>query len=215
MIDAPHLQQSPVSPLLGQAKIEVYCDGSVTSTKWTDPYFSSDGLEFVGRGLVLIPTLDRALIAQSRVGMVTAKGDPRSSEAERFAVETALAHCRDLGLSDFVVYTDCMSAVDRNPGEPVAWCSQRQIGIANTFLRRILDRAAYLRKSEKCVTKRRPLADHQIEFFKLFNSPREEFRLSSSAAWKRVLSSVADRERYRVPPGSVDVIALASRRAAP
>lgn len=83
--------------------IEVYCDGSMTNAVMTDPFTSDLGGDYIGRAMVVIPALDFGLIEQKRAGMVTELGMPRSSEAEAFAVRTALKVCTDLGLANYIV----------------------------------------------------------------------------------------------------------------
>ena len=42
--------------------VEVFCDGSVTDAVMTDPYTSSLTGNYVGRAVVVIPSLDEGLI---------------------------------------------------------------------------------------------------------------------------------------------------------
>lgn len=48
--------------------IEVYCDGSVTNAVMMDVFTSAIGNEYIGRGMVLVPSHDFGMIAQTRAG---------------------------------------------------------------------------------------------------------------------------------------------------
>lgn len=141
--------------------------------------------EQVGRGMVLIPELDFGLIAQTREGMVTAAGNPRSDAAESFAISLALDVAQRFGLLDFRVCSDCEGAVVKAADPRVEWHSRKEMGLPNGFFDKVLGRASYLRRTEGKV-KRRAVQDHQLEIFELFTSVRREFKLSESEMWARV-----------------------------
>jgi hypothetical protein len=111
-----------------------------------------------------------------------------------FAIRTALELCRDRGLVDYVVFSDCQGAVRRFGGHPVEWRSREELRLPNDFFDKVLGRASYLRRTVGRVSKRLAAQPHQIEAFELFNAPHKEFLLSESALWGRV-----DRDAVRHP----------------
>ena len=141
--------------------------------------------------MVVIPTLDKALIEQTRDGMVTRKGNPASSAAELFAIRTALGLCYILGLDDFVVFSDCAGEVDRIGHDRVQWRPRTVMYLPNEFFDKVLHRAAYLRRSQNVVSQRRKLEPYQREQYELFNSPYRRFKLTSSALWQHVRADTA------------------------
>lgn len=171
--------------------IEVYCDGSVTNAVMVDVFTSAIGNEYVGRAMVLVPTLDFGLIAQSRVGMITTRGQPASNEAEVFAIQSALEVCGHLSIDEHIVYNDCQGAVARFTSERVEWRRREQMYLPNSYFEKVLGRAGYLRQTAKKVTKRKRIEAHQIEIFELFQSQRREFKLSESPLWARVSRDAA------------------------
>lgn len=168
--------------------VEVFCDGSVSNSVLTDPYTSVLTGDYVGRAIVIVPRLGEGLIEQTRVGMVTGKGNPASSAAEMFAIRTALVLAEGLGLADFVVYSDCAGEVYRVGDSRVMWRSRVEMYLPNAFFDSVLHRASYLRRSVNVVRARRPLQPYQREQYELFNSPRRQFKLANSALWQRVFS---------------------------
>lgn len=174
------------------SRVEVYCDGSVTDAVLTDPYTSRLSGVYVGRAMVVIPSLSEGLIKQTQDGMVTRNGNPASSAAEMFAIRTALGLCDHLGLEDFVVYSDCMGEVDRMGDGRVEWRSRAAMYLPNEFFDKVLGRAAYLRSSAKVVRKRRELKPYQIEQYELFNSHNCRINLRDSPLWQRVIADAAN-----------------------
>lgn len=168
--------------------IDVYCDGSETNAVMADPLTSYLGPEYVRRGIVVIPTLDLGLIAQTRQAE---RNLDRGCEA--LAIRLALELCASRGLSDFRVYNDNQGAVAdaRNPA--VEWRRRKAMYLPNSFFEKVLGRAAYLRETAMNVKERRPIGPPQQEAFDLFNAPRKLFHLSESALWARVL---ADSRRH-------------------
>jgi hypothetical protein len=175
--------------------IEVYCDGSVTNAVMVDVFTSAIGNEYVGRAMVLVPALDFGLIEQTQVGMVTMRGQPASNEAEVFAIRSALKVCGALSIADHVVYNDCQGAVARFTSDRVEWRCREEMYLPNSYFDKVLGRASYLRATTKKVTKRKPAEAHQIEIFRLFQSPRREFKLSESPLWARVSRDAARHDR--------------------
>lgn len=72
-----------------EGHLEVFCDGSVTNAVMTGPHSSHLGDEYIGRGMVVIPSLDVGVIAQTR-DVESASGAASSVAAERFSIELAL-----------------------------------------------------------------------------------------------------------------------------
>ncbi len=179
---------------MNRGLIEVYCDGSVTNAVMIDAFTSELGSEFIGRAMVVIPALDFGLIEQTRADMVTEFGMPRSSEAEAFAIRTALKVCIDLGLANYMVFSDCQEAVEQLKNARVEWRSREQMYLPNSVFDKVLGRAGYLRQSSKTVGKRRPAQPHNVEAFELFQAPRREFKLSASALWTRVTRDAQKHE---------------------
>jgi ribonuclease HI len=175
--------------------IEVYCDGSVTNAIMLDVVTSELGSDYIGRAMVVIPALDFGLIEQTRAGMVTELGMPRSSEAEAFAVRTALKVCTDLGLANYMVFSDCQGVVEQLKNNRVEWRSREQMYLPNSVFDKVLGRASYVRQSSKTVVKRKPAQPHNVEAFELFNAPRREFKLSASALWARVTRDAQKHEQ--------------------
>jgi len=171
---------------MSEQTVGVFCDGSLTNSVLTDVYTSAVGDEYVGRAMVLVPAHDIGVIAQTRDGMLTQRGNPASNEAEVFAIRTALDLCEAKGFTDYIVYSDCQGAVQRFGAHPVEWRSRQELRLPNDFFDKVLRRASYLRSSSRKVSRRRPPQSHQIEAFELFNTLRREFRLSESALWERI-----------------------------
>jgi len=165
--------------------MDIYCDGSLTNSRIDDVYESSVGTEFVCRAIALIPDANAGLVRQMRHGILAANGNPASNNAEIFAIETALELCARLGLSEFVVYSDCEGAVSRF-GDEVVWKDRAQMRLPNDFFDKIFRRAAYLRRTDGKVKRRYPPDPHQVEIFELFNSVDRQFPLSDSPLWQRV-----------------------------
>lgn len=179
------------APRVDDRTVGAYCDGSVTNAIWSDVFTSELGAEYIGRAMVLVPAHDVGLIAQSRVGMITSQQTPASTEAEVFAIRTALDLCVARDLGPHTVYSDCQAAVDRFRDQPVEWRSRQQMRLPNDFFDKVLRRASYLRSSSGKVSSRRPAAAHQTEAFELFNFPYREFRLSDSLLWERICRDAA------------------------
>lgn len=180
---------------MNDENIDVYCDGSVTNAIMIDTFTSELGSDYIGRAMVVIPALDFGLIEQTRTGMVTKRGTPASSEAEAFAIRTALKVCNDLGLVTYRVFSDCQGAVDRIKSNRVDWRLREQMYLPNSFFDKVLGRAGYLRQTSKTVGKRKPAAAHQVEAFELFQASRREFKLSASALWERVARDAQKHEQ--------------------
>lgn len=166
--------------------IEVFCDGSVSSSLLTGVYNSSSGDVFVGRAVVVVPAADIGLVTQTREGMLTERGTPASENAEVFAIDAALGLCRRHALGECVVFSDCQGAVARFPGAPVEWRPRQEMRLPNDFFDKILGRASYLRRTEGRVARRFPPQPHQVEIVELFNAELHEFKLSTSPLWERV-----------------------------
>jgi hypothetical protein len=175
--------------------VEVFCDGSVTNAVMTDAFTSHLGDEYVGRAMVVIPALDFGVIEQTRVGVVTKYGTPASNEAEAFAIRAALAVCSRRDLAKYIVFSDCQGAVALFKGSPVQWRSREQMYLPNSFFDRVLGRAGYLRQTKNTVGKRNPVEPHQTEAFELFQAPRQEFKLSESPLWARVVRDARRHEQ--------------------
>ncbi len=186
--------------------IDVYCDGSVTNAVMIDPFTSKLGSDYIGRAMVVIPALDFGLIEQTQVGMVTRRGTPASTEAEAFAIRTALKACTAFGLAHYMIFSDCRGAIDQLKSDRVAWRSREQMYLPNTFFDKVLRRASYLRQTSKTVAKRRPAEPHQVEAFDLFQASRREFKLSESALWVRVARDAQKHEQALGLVGAGDAV---------
>jgi ribonuclease HI len=136
--------------------------------------------------MVLVPALDIGVVTQTRKGMLTQHAKPASSEAEVFAIRTALDVCDAKGFTNYIVYSDCQGAVQRFGAHPVEWRRRQELRLPNDFFDKVLRRASYLRSSSRKVSSRRPPQSHQIEAFELFNVLHLEFRLSESVIWERI-----------------------------
>jgi ribonuclease HI len=153
-------------------RIDIFCDGSVTSTTLIDAMTPGATNDFIGRGMVVIPQLDFGLIAQTREGMTTAAGNPKSDAVEAFAISLAFAAAERLGVETFRICSDCQSVIERLNDRRVEWHSREEMRLPNDFF--------------DTVVKRRPVAPYQTEIFELFNVGRLEFKLSESPLWERV-----------------------------
>jgi hypothetical protein len=171
--------------------VNVYCDGSVSDSILTDVFTSRTGERYIGRAIVVVPAHDIGLIAQCSAEMTTRRGTPDSTEAETFAIRTALDLCDSKGLVGYTIYSDCRGAVERFPKQSVEWRSRKDLRVPNEFFDKVLRRAAYLRSSSGKVTRRKPPAPHQVEAFQLFTASRQEFRLSESPLWERICRDTA------------------------
>jgi hypothetical protein len=158
----------------------------LTNSVLSGVFTSSVGDEYVGRAMVIIPSRDIGMIRQTRERMLTARGTPASEEAEVFAIRMALELCRDQGLADYVVFSDCQGAVRRFAGQRVEWRDREELRLPNDFFDKVLGRASYLRRTSGKVSRRLAAQPHQIEAFELFNAAHREFRLSESALWERI-----------------------------
>jgi hypothetical protein len=169
----------------------VYCDGSVSNSILTDVFTSRTGEQYVGRVMVLVPAHDIGLITQTRGAMITPRRTPASTEAETFAIRTALNLCHSRAFAGHTIYSDCRGAVEQFPEHPVEWRSRQELRLPNDFFDKVLRRAAYLRSSSGKVARRKPATPHQVEAFELFNASRRGFRLSESALWARICRDAA------------------------
>jgi hypothetical protein len=141
----------------------VYCDGSVSNSILTDVFTSRTGEQYVGRVMVLVPAHDIGLITQTRGAMITPRRTPASTEAETFAIRTALNLCHSRAFAGHTIYSDCRGAVEQFPEHPVEWRSRQELRLPNDFFDKVLRRAAYLRSSSGKVARRKPATPHQVE----------------------------------------------------
>jgi hypothetical protein len=165
--------------------VHAYCDGSISDAVLIDPVRSRLSGKYVARLLVVIPTCDLGLIEQRQSDILTRRGTPNSVFAEELAIRKAIEFCMDRKVGEFVVYSDCEGAITNVNDPRVCWASRKDLYLPNTYFDRILRRAAYLRRSEGKVKKRKPTEMHQ-EIFDLLQAERQEFQLSKSLLWTEI-----------------------------
>ena len=155
----------------------------------TSPLSSRTSTEFFGRVCVIIPDQDYGLVERFTEGLLTAKkGTPDTTNSEYRSIKRAQEVCRELRLDDVIIYNDAVGAVQRAGVPEVQWLPAGEFNPASAFLDRVLKRTSYLRRSSRKVTKRMPLTSAQSEAFRLFQTEREEFKLSSSLLWTKIQS---------------------------
>jgi hypothetical protein len=103
--------------------------------------------------------------------------------------------CTDLGLANYIIFSDCQGVVEQPKNNLVEWRSREQMYLPNSVFDKVLGRASYVRQSSKTVVKRKPAQPHNVEAFELFNAPRREFKLSASALWARVTRDAQKHEQ--------------------
>ncbi len=174
---------------------EIFCDGSVSPSVLTDEFTSFVGDKPVGRIIVVIPSLDYGFL--ERVHVPQRKGNPDTNAIETMAIEKALAVAAELGLTEFVVFSDCDGVVQKLRDRRVHH-RNRDTSLAGAFFEKVWSRGAYLRRTRQTLgTRRRPRQPHQTEIFELLRVQSRQFRLSESPLWGRV-----QRDFARVPPGA-------------
>ena len=168
------------------AKTEVFADGSITPAVMTGAYSSTVSNEFFGRVCIIILSEDFGLVQRFTEGLLTSKGNPDTTNSEYTSVKVALEICSARKLDDYVIYNDAQGAIQRADNPIVQWLPPGRFNPASAFLQRVIDRAAYIRRSARKVTKRMPLTDAQQEVLRLFQASRDEFKLSSSPVWTKL-----------------------------
>ena len=171
--------------------IEVYCDAGISPSSMPSPTASLTRLEWVGRIVVLIPSIDYGFIRQVREGILNKKGNPASNLVEIMAIRKAKEICLEKRLSDYVILTDILAKPSTTGVQEAQWLPWGRVHLASLFLQRVMDRAGYLRSSSRKVITRRPVGELQAEEFRLFNADRLEFELSKSALWRKIQSEIA------------------------
>lgn len=174
--------------------VNAYCDGSISNAILIDPLQSQFSEEHTARLIVLIPTYDLGLIEQTREGIMTPRGTPNPVYAEELAIRKAIEFCISHQIGDFVIHSDCESAIMKVNDPRVCWVSRKDNYLPNTYFDRILGRASYLRRTEGKVKKRKPTEIHQ-EIFNLFQVERQEFRLSESLLWAKISKDEASYKK--------------------
>jgi ribonuclease HI len=168
-------------------RTEIFCDGSVSNAVLVDEFTSMLGDTFVGRVIVVIPSLNYGLIEQVHEGVTNRRGNPDSNGVETTAIRRALGVCAALRLGEYTVLSDCQGAVAKVSDGRVQRRRRDEMYLAGAFFEKLLRRGGYLRQSRKTRgDRRKPLEAHQREIFDLFRAPSRQFRLSESALWARV-----------------------------
>lgn len=155
---------------------------------------SKIGENFVGRIAILIPELDYGLVEQLHEGAVDSKGNPASTQVEIIAVKRAKEICAGRKLTDYVILTDNQSAFEQSGIADVEWLAPGRKHLASLFLQRVMNRARYLRSSDRKTINRAPPNRIQDELYRLFRAEKEEFRLSKSMLWSKILMEMAVNE---------------------
>jgi hypothetical protein len=168
------------------ARVEVYCDASVSPALMDGVQSSKLGTNLVARVAILIPQLDYGLIEQLKEGAVDLRGNPASTQLEIIAVQRAKKLCIEKNLFDYVILTDNQSAVDQSNVAEVQWLAPGRKHLASLFLQRVMNRARYLRQSDRKIVNRPPPNILQEEMYRVFRAERVEFRLSESNLWKKI-----------------------------
>jgi hypothetical protein len=171
--------------------IEIYCDAGISPASMQSPTNSQLQPTLVGRIVILAPDLNYGFIEQIREGILTKKGHPSSDLLERVAVVRAKGICERKELSNFVIYTDSISAAKAAGVQEARWLESGRLQLASLLLQRVVDRASYLRRSARKVISRAPLNEVQKDVFRLFNAEKLEFELSKSALWNRIQTEIA------------------------
>ena len=154
------------------------------------PTSSRVGNVQVGRIIVLIPDLDFGIIEKVSEGAVTPEGNPASTQLEIESVKRAAELLKSKGLKDYVILTDNEAAARFSGVERAKWLEAGRKHLASLYLQRIIDRARYLRESDRKTINRAPPNRLQDELFKKFNADRIEFKLSESLLWGRIQSQM-------------------------
>ena len=161
--------------------VDVYCDGSICAATLED-YRTSGVSDNVGRVCIIIPALDYALIERFYDASALSKSNPSSLIAEMVAIRRADDVCRQKLDQPFMIHSDNPEAIKRVGLSNLQHIPpyQKMSHFPHVLLKRITERAAYLRQSEGVVKKRRPPNAIWLEITRLMNSERCEFRLSES-----------------------------------
>lgn len=157
--------------------IDVYCDGSI-SRSILNSYAKSGFSKYVGRTIVVIPSLDYGIIEMFHDNLLLSNQEPNAMFAEMLAAQRAGHLCQKRALTEFVIHTD-NDDVARTSGVPnIHFLPPYEFHIADAYLKALLKRCSYLRGSVG--KKRRQENPRQREITTLMNTARLEFRLSKS-----------------------------------
>lgn len=174
--------------------IDVYCDGSVSRQAMDDPlraHYSG----FVGRVAMVIPALNYGLIERFYESVTLPNGFENSVQAEINAIAKAdeVSRMKDDGTSDFLILSDCPKAMEIAKLPNVRCLRSQEIHYADAYLKKMLARSNYLRRTEGKVAKRKTLSAKHLEIERLMNSHRIEFELSDSPLYRQFTQSVSER----------------------
>ena len=127
--------------------IEAYCDGSISPSSLEEAHTSHKS-GHVGRVMVVIPALDRALVVQFYDNLTLPNGHENSLFGEIKAIEQADSFCKEKTLGHFRIYSDNPSAIESIGLSSVQRIPKSRLNIANEYLRSLLSYAQYSRGSE-------------------------------------------------------------------
>jgi len=164
-----------------ELSVDAYCDGSICASTLED-YHESGVSDNVGRICVIIPALDYGIIERFRDPVALSNSNPSSLVAEMLAIRRADEVCRDKIIRSFRIHSDNPEAIKRVgfPNLEHVPPHLKKSHFPHVLLKRITERAAYLRQSEGVVKKRRPPTPIWLEITRLMSSESTEFKLSES-----------------------------------
>jgi len=161
--------------------VDAYCDGSICASTLED-YHRSGISDNVGRVCVIIPVLDYGIIERFYDDAALSNSNPSSLVAEMIAIRRADEICRQKIDNSFTIHSDNPEAIKRVGFPNVRYVPPylKRSHFPHVLLKRITERAAYLRQSEGVVKKRRPPTAIWLEITRLMNLESAEFNLSES-----------------------------------
>lgn len=159
----------------------IYCDGSI------------ERIRKIGRVMIVIPCLDYGLIERFYDNLTRADGSENSLYAEQVAIKRA-DEIRAKKVSEihpeFLILSDNYTAIERTGIQNAAHIVPQSFHYADAYLKKIVQRLGYLRRSSGRVTRRKPFTPSQLEITSLGKTERNEFQLSESPMYSefRILS---------------------------
>ncbi len=170
---------------MSEKEIEVYCDGSISGATLED--IERHTANFIGRIVVVIPELNYGLIEKFDDDLMLPNGHGNFLHAEVVAIRRAGEVCgmkgRELNRR-FVIYSDNSDAIRIARLSHVKWIGPQERHLADAYLKLVVSRWGYLRRSEGKVHRRRPATPRHLELAQLLNAEHLEFRLSESPLFR-------------------------------
>lgn len=165
----------------------IYCDGSI------------ERIAKIGRTVVVIPDLDFGLIQRFQDNLTRPDGSENSVYAEEVAIRKAdevRTKENDDKKLDFLILSDNYTAIERAGIVNVAHILPQSFHYADAYLKKIVQRLGYLRRSNDRVRHRKPFTPSQAEIARLAKSQRKEFRLSESPLYAEFTEIVSQDSSY-------------------